>query len=272
MYQLIALDMDGTLLNKDKKISEKTHESIKALKEKGKKVVLATGRPYNGVKRYIKELDLLDEDDYVVTYNGALVQSTKDSRVLLDVPLNVAAYKELYEVAKSLDVNIHALTDRSVMTPRDNPYTGIESRINEIPTIERPVEDTPEDELIVKVMFIDDPEKLDEIIPKIPEWVKEKYSILRSAPYFLEFLDPRVNKGAGVHAIAKALGLKQQQVICVGDAGNDIAMIEYAEIGVAMGNASEDVKEIADYITKTNCQDGVAHVIDKFMLSAEYTA
>lgn len=266
MYQLIALDMDGTLLNKDKKISELTQKKISEVKAMGKKVVLATGRPIHGVKRYLHELDMFDEHDYVVTYNGALVQSTKDNRILLDVPLDLDAYKELYEVSKELGVNIHALTDDGVTTPVDNPYTKIESEINQIPIIEKPVAEVDEETLIVKVMFIDAPEKLDEIIPKLPEWVKEKYSVLRSAPYFLEFLDPRVNKGAGVDAIVKELGLEQHQVICVGDAGNDLAMLQYAQLGVAMENASSDIKEAADYITHSNNDDGVAHVIEKFMI------
>lgn len=266
MYQLIALDMDGTLLNKEKKISDKTHAAILAVKALGKKVVLATGRPLHGVKRYLEELDLLDEHDYVVTFNGALVQSTINSKILLDVPLNLEAYKELYQLSQELGTHIHVLTDSSVMTPKNNPYTKIESEINQIPIIEIPVDEVDKDTLIVKVMFVDTPEVLDEAVLKLPEWVKAKYSILRSAPYFLEFLDPRVNKGAGVEAIVKALGLNQNQVICVGDAGNDLAMLEYAHLGVAMANASDDVKSVADYITHSNNDDGVAHVIEKFMI------
>ncbi|HHX55014.1 MAG TPA: HAD-IIB family hydrolase, partial [Clostridiales bacterium] len=89
--------------------------------------------------------------------------------------------------------------------------------------------------------------------------------ILRSAPIFLEFLDKGVNKGVGLSLIAQHLGIRQEEIIAVGDAGNDIAMIKYAGLGVAMGNATDDVKEIADYITLTNEEDGVAHLIEKFM-------
>jgi Cof subfamily protein (haloacid dehalogenase superfamily) len=267
MYQLIALDMDGTLLSEDKTISKRTHEMIAALKIKGKHVVLATGRPLKGVMNYVHELDLFDEHDYVVTYNGALVQSTKNDRILLDLPLSVAAYRELYDLSLELGVHIHALTSDSVLTPLNNPYTDIESSINQIPIITCPVNEVDEDTMIVKVMFIDAPEILEAAILKLPQWVKDKYTIVKSAPFFLEFLDPRVNKGAGVKAIVEKLGLGQHQVICVGDAGNDLAMIEYAHLGVAMGNATEDVKAIANYITKTNQEDGVAHVIEKFMLN-----
>jgi len=266
MYRLIAIDMDGTLLNKKKEISNRCKEDIRKLKEKGLSVVLATGRPFDGILRYIYELNLLDEKDFMVTYNGALVQNTNADKVLNKRPLSLDSYKELYTVSKELDVNIHALTESSVLTPKNNPYTLVESTINQIPIIEVPVEDIDSSTSIIKVMFIDDPKRLDAIIPLIPKWVKEKYSILRSSPIFLEFLDKGVDKGVGVSLIAKQLGIEPEEVICIGDAGNNIAMIQYAGLGVAMGNATDEVKSVADYITLSNEEDGVAHIIEKFML------
>lgn len=266
MYKMIAIDMDGTLLKENKELSNRVQEVIYKLKEKGIRVVLATGRPILGIMPYVEKLDLLDENDFVVTYNGALVKGIKSNKVLINKPLSLDAYKELYTVSKQLGVNIHALTESSVLTPRNNPYTEVESRINQIPTIEGSIEDIDPSTNIIKVMFIDDPKKLDTIIPLIPEWVKEKYSIFRSSPIFLELLDNEVNKGAGVSLIAEHLGIKQQEVICIGDAENDVAMIKYAGLGVAMGNAIDEVKEVADYITLTNEEDGVAHVIEKYIL------
>lgn len=266
MYRLIAVDMDGTLLNEDKEISDRCQELIKRLRENGKKIVLATGRPFNGVLPYIKLLDLYDKDDYVVTYNGALVQSTNEKHILINKPLSLSSYRELYDVSKELGVNIHALTQGSVLTPKDNPYTGVESSINQIPIIEGPIEELDDSIDIVKVMFIDEPKKLNTIIPLIPDWVKDKYTIVRSAPIFLEFLDKSVNKGAGVEAVAKQLGIKQEEVISVGDAENDVAMIQYAGLGVAMANATNEAKAVADHITLTNEEDGVAEVIERFML------
>lgn len=258
--------MDGTLLNEKKEITNRCQKAIFKLKEKGKRVVLATGRPLNGVMQYLEKLDLFDENDYVVAFNGALVQSTKTKKIIFNKPLSLASYKELYTVSRQLGVNIHALTDHNVLTPKNNPFTEIESNINHIPIVEGPVEDIDASTIIVKVMFIDEPDKLDAIIPQIPKWVRDNYTILRSAPYFLEFLDKSVNKGAGVSAVAKQLGLEREEVICVGDAGNDLDMIRYAGLGVAMGNAFDEVKSEADYITHTNEEDGVAYVIENFML------
>ena len=266
MYKLVAIDMDGTLLNEKKEITDRSKENIRRLKAKGISVVLATGRPFHGILPYMEALDLLDENDFMVTYNGALVQNATANKVLSLRPLSLDSYKELYTVSKELDVNIHALTKSSVLTPKNNPYTQIESMINSIPIIEEPVENIENSTNIMKVMFIDDPKKLDSIHPLIPGWIKGKYNVLRSASIFLEFLDKGIDKGLGVSLIARWLGIEPKEVMCIGDAENDIAMIKYAGMGVAMGNATDDAKSIADYITLSNEEDGVAHAIEKFIL------
>lgn len=267
MYKLIALDLDGTLLNEKKEISVRCRKAIAEAKRKGVKVVLATGRPLHGILPYLKILDLLDENNYVVIYNGALVTNASGKDIILNKPLSLDSYRELYLLSRQLGVNIHALTYESVLTPKMNPYTEIESSLNQTPVIEGPVDEIDPSANIVKVMFVDDPKKLDEITALIPEWVREKYSIVRSADIFLEFIHKGVDKGVGVSVIAEKFGIKPQEIICVGDADNDIAMIRYAGLGVAMGNAIDEVKEKADYITLTNEEDGVAHVIENFMLN-----
>lgn len=269
MYKLIAIDMDGTLLNDAKQISPANYEAIQNAKENGVKVVLASGRPLVGFKRYLEELNLVSEDEYVVAFNGAIVQSTAGNKIISKTTLNLEDYKELYELSKELKVNIHALTEDTVISPKDSKYTRLESEINLIHKEIIAVEDVPQDTAILKVMFIDDSKIIDEIIDKIPETVSSKYTIVRSEPFFLEFLHKSVNKGTGVAALAEKLNIKQEEVICIGDAGNDMHMIKYAGLGVAMGNAFPEIKRVASFITKTNEQDGVANVINKFILNGE---
>ena len=269
MYKLIALDMDGTLLNEEKQISPANYEAIQQARENGVKVVLASGRPLVGFKRYLEELNLVSEDDYAVAFNGALVQSSEGTEIISKTTLTLEDYKYLYELSKELKVNIHALTESVVIAPKDNKYTRLEAEMNHISSEIIAVEEVAEDTTIVKVMFIDEPELIEEIMDKIPEEVRSKYTIVRSAPFFLEFLHTSVNKGAGVAALADKLNIKQEEVICIGDAGNDIHMIKYAGLGVAMGNAFPEVKRVANFITKTNEQDGVAHIINKFILNGE---
>ena len=114
--------------------------------------------------------------------------------------------------------------------------------------------------------MIDEPEILDAGMKKLPNEVYEKYSVAKSAPFFLEFFNKEANKGVGVKLLANHLGIKREEVITVGDEMNDFSMIEYAGLGVAMGNACDKIKEISNFITDTNNNDGVAKVIEEFII------
>ena len=267
-YQLIALDMDGTLLNNKKEVSPRNRKAIKAARAKGKSVVIATGRSLVGIKHMLEDLELNTHEDYVVAFNGALVQNVSTGEVILRQSVTHEDYQSLYELSKIYGVHIQALTESYVTTPVHNPYTQVEADLNHIEIVKCDVADFPLDETIVKVMFVDAKEKLDEVERMIPQILHEQYTVVRSAPIFLEFLNKSVSKGVGVDAIAKLKSIGPGEVICVGDAGNDLAMIEYAGLGVAMGNAYDYVKAVANHITDTNEQDGVAKVIETFMLKS----
>lgn len=265
MYKLIALDMDGTLLNSQKKVSQKTKEALEYAISKGTKVVIATGRPIDGVARYLEELNLISEDDYVLSFNGALVRCAKTKEIINRDVLKGSDYKYLYKISKEIGVNIHAFSLYGCHTPKMSKYTEVEAELNQINVSIKPAEEVDSEEDIVKVMMIDEPEILEEAIKKIPKEVYEKYTVVRSTPYFLEFLSKTCNKGEGLRKLAEHLNIKQEEVIACGDAENDHHMIEYAGLGVAMENGTDATKKIANYITKTNDEDGIAHVIYKFI-------
>lgn len=265
MYKLIAVDMDGTLLRGDHTISTKTKQAIKSVVEKGIKVVLASGRPIEGLERYLEELNLLCEDDYVMSFNGSIVQNVKTKAIVCKNILKGSDLKVLYRLAKEIGVNIHAFTKQGCITPVMNEYTKLEGKINGIEVHEIDFDTIDDNEDVIKVMLIDPEPVLSEAMKKIPSSIYETYTVVRSAPYFLEFLNKASSKGAGIKALVDYLGIKSEEVICIGDAGNDLDMIEFAGLGVAMGNAFEEVKEVADYITYDNEADGVAHVIEKFI-------
>lgn len=268
MYKLIALDMDGTLLNEEKIVTERTKKAIKAARDKGVTVVLATGRPIDGVTRYLEELDMYTDNDYVLSYNGGLVLKTKNKEVVCKLGLIGEDVKYLYELSKTLGVNIHAFSEKNgLVTPKNSKYTEVEASINNITVNEVNFDNIENDESFIKIMMIDEPEILQRAVDNLPQEVYEKYTVVRSTPFFLEFLNKEVNKGVGVEMLAKHLGVKREEVITMGDAGNDLHMIEYAGMGIAMGNAFDEVKEAANYITDSNNEDGVAKAIEKFVLS-----
>ena len=115
-------------------------------------------------------------------------------------------------------------------------------------------------------MFVDDEIILDKVITKISKDIRDKYTIIRSAPYYLEFLHKDVNKGVGMSKVAEKLNISQEEVICMGDAENDLHMLQYAGLSIAMGNADDNIKNMADYVTLSNEEGGVAHAIRKFVL------
>ena len=267
MYKLVAIDMDGTLLREDKTISERTKKAIQSAREKDVTVVLATGRPIEGVSRYLEELNMYTDKDYVLSYNGALVQKTLSKEVIGKIALTGEDLHYLKKLSDELKVNIHAFSEtKGLITPKNSKYTEVEASINNIDIHEINFDTISKDEVIVKIMMIDEPEILGPAIENLPKEVFEKYTVVRSTPYFLEFLNKEVNKGVGVEMLAKHLGVKQEEVITFGDAGNDLHMIEYAGLGVAMANAFDEVKEAANYITDSNENDGVAKAIEKFIL------
>lgn len=267
MYKLIALDMDGTLLKKDKTISSQTKEALKNARNKGVKVVLASGRPIEGLNRYLEELDLIKENEYVLSYNGALVQNIKTKEIIAGTVLHGNDLKELHALSKKLGVFIHAFSkEQGLIVDVMNEYTQIEADINGINITQKDFVTIDNNEDMIKIMMIDSKENIDHAFENLPNDIKEKYTVVRSADIFLEFLHKDSNKGTGLEALANHLGIKKEEVIAVGDAGNDIHMIEYAGLGVAMENAFDEVKKTANYITTSNEEEGIAKVIEKFIL------
>ncbi|MCG6200895.1 Cof-type HAD-IIB family hydrolase [Psychromonas antarctica] len=267
MYKLIALDMDGTLLDSQKALTSRVCAAIAKAKAQGVKVVLASGRPFEGMLPTLKALGLDGEEDYVLTYNASLILKVACKTVVSRAILKGQDAIELHQLANELGVNILAYSmTRGLITPKKNKYTDFEATLNDIEFSEFDFNLLDVDEDILKVMMIDESELLSNAIPLLPTELQEKYSMARSTPHFYEFMNKDSNKGKGMAALTAHLGLTAEQIICVGDAANDLEMIQFAGLGVAMENATDAVKYHADYITASNDQEGVAHVFEKYIL------
>lgn len=267
MYKLVALDMDGTLLSSDKQISDRNKEAIRLAQEKGAKVVLASGRPLEGMLPQLHELGLTTDSDFVICYNGSLVKRVSDGETVRQQILCGKDAKQLAKLGAELDVFIHAFSPKhGLITPQNNPYTEHEAEINGVEIHEFDFESLSDDEEIIKAMLVAEPAKLTAAIEALPEAIYEQYTVVQSAPFFLEFLNKDSNKGVGVQSVAELLDVTRDQIICMGDAENDHHMIKYAGLGVAMENATDDTKAIADHITVSNDDSGVAAVIEQFIL------
>ncbi|TCV95482.1 sugar-phosphatase [Biostraticola tofi] len=268
--KLIAIDMDGTLLDHKHEITPAVKQAIGAAREKGVYVALATGRPFIGIDKYLLELDLKQDDNFCITNNGALVQRTTNGDCLAQATLNIDDYRYLESLSRQLGVHFHALTFTTLYTAnRDiSRYTVYEASLTGMPFKFRTVDEMTADMTFPKVMMIDDPKVLDDAISRIPAEAFERFTIMKSAEYYLELLNKKANKGAAVKALADKLNIDACEVMTLGDQANDLAMINYAGTGVAMGNAIDEVKAASQYVTKTNMEDGVAVAIHKFVLDA----
>ncbi|GAF15211.1 promiscuous sugar phosphatase YidA, haloacid dehalogenase-like phosphatase family [Bacillus sp. JCM 19046] len=269
MYKLIAIDMDGTLLNDQHEVTEGVKVALKEAKAAGAKIVLCTGRPLGGVTRYLIDLELDGEDDYVIAYNGAVVQNNATKESIVSLTLSYQDLLDLTSLAESLATPMHFFdTERLYTTNQDiSPYTIYESFVTQVPLSYRKLEEVEKEIALPKIMFIDEPDRLAKTINAIPADVKEKYEMVQSAPFFLEILHPEASKGNAVKHLAEKLGINRDQVMCIGDNGNDLSMIKFAGCGIAMANAIPELKASADVETKSNNEDGVAHAIRTYVLN-----
>lgn len=262
MIRIAAIDLDGTLFDRNKNISEENKKAIGQAKRAGCKIVIATGRPISGVLPVLEELNLTGENDYVITYNGAKVFNAGTKEIIFSSVIDGKTVKALYKESLSLGVHFHAFRkNEELITPKFNPYTEVESAINHVPAHLYDFNAIADTEEFLKAMMVDSEENITAVIPKIPSFYTENYSMVRSSKIFLEFLNKNTHKGHALKALAAYLGIPMEETMGIGDAGNDLPMLLCAGIGVAMENAFPEIKQHADFITSSNEDSGVAKAI-----------
>ena len=266
-YKLLALDMDGTVLNGKKEISEKTLQAIRQAMELGVIVTIATGRSWQALEQYPELLELIEPP--IIVYNGGMVISTDGKDILFRQNLSEKAALEVIGHGRANGVIQYVWSDETLYV--DGSLAQIERYISEVGTKYTILED-PEPlakQGITKVLWSGEPDeiaKYQEMLPGVIEAKDMHY--FTSSPWYLEFMDHRISKGATLARFAEHFEIKPEEVIAVGDGMNDVTMLQYAGLGVAMANGAEELKQIADFITGTNEEDGVAQVIEQFIVSA----
>lgn len=267
--KILVLDIDGTLTNSQKEISTPTKNALYAMQEAGGVLVIASGRPTVGTQRVAEECKLAEYNGYVISYNGARIVRWKTGEILYNHTLPQQFIPQIYEIAKERGVGLvtYDPQDNLITGTKTDPYMELESRINGrtitqvddfIGAIQFPVN---------KCLISGEPEVL---APLTEELQKRYYGVLniyRSEPFFLEIMPPTVDKAHALSRLLPSLGIGQQDCVCCGDGYNDITMLQYAGIGVAMANAQQEVKDAADVITLSNDDDGLVPVIATYFLN-----
>lgn len=268
-YKLIALDLDGTLKNSNNEITLKTKEALLKAQEQGIKIVLASGRPTPGLRHEAEELELEKYAGYILSFNGARVVDVKTKETIYEQTLSIDEAKQAYDRAKEFSLACMTYEDDVIVTEDINDeYVKIEAKINDIEKKKVDFKDNLKNP-IHKVLLTGQPDYVASVIDEFKKPFGDSLSIYRSAPFFIEIMAQGIDKAASLDRLVKSLGIKQEEVMAFGDGYNDLSMIEYAGLGVAMANAVDGVKERADYITLSNDEDGIAYVLSQYIKGVE---
>lgn len=265
--KILVLDLDGTLTNNEKKITPRTKKALMQMQEQGHTVVLASGRPTPGVYRVADELELAKYNGYILSYNGGRINRCSDMETIYKQVLPDDIVPELFALADELGIGMMTYSKKEIVANLHNDeYMELEAFINhlEIGHYEKPLEHLTGS--VNKCLGTAPVDIAPEIVKKYEEKFGDRISVSRSEPFFIELVPLGIDKAASLAKLCEVLGVTRDSMIACGDGFNDISMIEYAGFGVAMANAQEPVKKVADYVTLSNEEDGVAHVIEKFIL------
>lgn len=266
----ILLDIDGTLTNSKKEITPETLTALKNAQDRGVRLVLASGRPAKGLSNYGDLLNMWMHHGLFVCYNGARVIDCESKEVLVDVTIKPELVTAVLEHMKKFDV-IPIVTYGEYMVVEDVYHCMVkngdqvfnvvqyESRMNNYRLME--CEDLAKftNFPVNKILTAGDSDYLQAHWQEMREPFKDTLSCMFTSNFYYEYTSLGINKGAALREAMAKLGIKPEECIAFGDAENDIPMLEYAGIGVAMGNAQDGVKAIADEITLSNEEDGIAH-------------
>ncbi len=263
--KLIAIDIDGTLANSKNELTPGVKAAVQRACAAGIRIVLCSGRPFSGVAPWLKQLGLFGKDDeYVICFNGAEV-TTAAPKVLWQARLSYEDYLQLQKTAWQLGLHFHATCEDQMYTSdRDLGFWTIFETLIQHSRLSFRTPAEMRDKVILKGMFVEDPEVLDRVIAKKEIWAKMSDRITFSRTYksYWEAVAKGATKEHGLAILGDQLGITKDQMVGIGDQENDMSMINYVGTGVAMGNGVPVLKEAADFVTLDNDHDGVAHVID----------
>lgn len=268
-YRMIALDLDGTLKNSHNEITPKTKEALLDCSKQGMIIVLASGRPTPGLRHEARELKLDQYHGVLLSFNGARVYDMKSKEVIYEQVVSREMAKKVYDRAKEYGLAVLTYHEDGILTEDDqDEYVQVESRINDMPIIHTDNWKESFDHDVHKVLLTGKPDYLAKIEEEFKAPFKDQLSIYRSSPFFLEVMAKGIDKANSLNKLCEELAIQPSSLMAFGDGFNDISMIEFAGLGVAMGNAQEPVKAAADIITLSNDEDGIEQVINEYVFGA----
>lgn len=269
MKKIIAVDIDGTLLNSKREITEKTKNALIKAQELGHIVVIASGRDPFGVYPFADILEFKKFDGLLSNFNGGRITNYKTGEVIINHSLDLNLAKEILQFSeKNLDMHYIIYSDDGILTSSSDTYT-LKEICDKAFTSYKVIDDLAYslDFAPNKIMFSQNPNLIDKDAKKLKDKFFEKTAQVKSTPYFYEIMPKGIDKGRSLKEIADYYNMSMDDVIAFGDEENDLTMIEMAGCGIVMGNGTDFMKSKADFITKTNDEDGIAYYLEKFVFN-----
>lgn len=268
--RLLAIDLDGTLVNHQLQMDPRDVAAVKAAAQAGVTVVLATGRMFKSSLRYAQPLGLTGP---IINYQGAVVRDISSGEVWYRCELTVDMQQRVLALAEPKDWHVNAYVDEVVYTARARPEAELYARVALVPyevvgLLSRWVHQDATKMVLVTL----NPEDVPARMAELAAWMGDVARVTRSLDWFIEVVNPQVSKARALAMVADRLGIPQAEVCAIGDNLNDEDMVSWAGFGVAMGNAPAALKAVAKFVTGSIQDAGVSQVIDRFVIGKEEPA
>lgn len=264
-YKMLVVDMDDTLLTDNHEISRENKEMLLRAQEMGVYVVLASGRPTSAMIEFAKELQCDVNNSFMISFNGSVITDLKEDKILFEHSLTKEQIHSLYDFSQQNNTHIITYIDGKIISERHSEYIDIEKNITGLKlNIVSSFKDTVTTSA-VKCILLEEPEYL-KSVESVLKAAMPDLSICMSKPFFLEAAPNGIDKGASIKILAEKLNIQQTEIIAVGNAGNDLTMVQFAGLGVWVDNVDAELRHHADVIVASNNDHGVAEVVRRFIL------
>ena len=266
--RLLALDLDDTLLRSDLTISYRTRNAIKRAEAAGITVVLASGRVPAAMRHFAGLLGLHRRKGYLICNNGTIIQESDSGSVISEVRIEPEMALAAFDLADAEGFPVQVYEDDVMYVSRHNEFTSYDQKLTGLRQVVVENFRAMVSGGVHKLLFPADPVLLGPLENLFRSYFGDGVTLFTSKPYFLELLPCNTDKGTALAKVAALMGCAQDEVLAIGDSMNDEAMIRWAGTGIAMANGDDRIKNIADLVTeRTNDDDGVAEVIEKYVLA-----
>lgn len=267
MIKLITIDVDGTLVSPLKRLSKENIIAIDRARDMGVHIALASGRPYHSMERYIKKLGLDRKGHFTVCQNGSYIFDNAIGKPIRGNFQTIKDLKRLDNLMADFNVEVSAMNDMGFYTRHKNPniYTKIDALINKLKLEQIDYDRVTDDKHFGRFLILGSKSNIDKVLKNMPKEVLEDYYAVQTAPFLIEVMNKKANKGHAVKLMAEMLDINPDEIMSIGNEKNDIPMLEQTGFPVAMENAVDELKKHAKFITKSNLQNGVAYAINKLI-------